>query len=104
MLPQSISSRAACKGLSKEDYDDFFPSSYHLKDPENIIPLPADHICHRCPVEEECHQYGLHHEVYGTWGGRTEHELFYERKRLKIKKPSTIVVGMVGIKPKKVST
>ena len=31
----------------------------------------AKKICSNCPVLNECYEWGLHHEMYGIWGGTT---------------------------------
>jgi hypothetical protein len=88
VVPKTITDRGACKGTLPED---FYHESYDPKGEDNVIPLPDDHICHKCPVEMKCREYGLHNEVWGTWGGMTQHELYYERIRLGIRQPSSAV-------------
>ena len=39
----------------------------------------AKRICHECPVELACREYGIDNETIGVWGGLSERE----RKRLR---------------------
>ena len=52
---------AACRGM---DTNVFFPSKH-----ESQITRKAKSICSKCPVIEECKEYGKD-ELYGIWGGQ----------------------------------
>jgi hypothetical protein len=86
MLPKEIGGRAACKGTGPDDFYMDSLSSMNVKHPQ---PLPDNHACFRCPVMKECREFAQHQEAWGTWGGLTQHELYWERKRLGIKQPSS---------------
>ncbi len=46
----------------------FFPS-------DGIGVTIAINICARCPVQETCLEYALHHRIdHGVWGGTSERE------------------------------
>ena len=45
----------------------FYSSNLNLVD-------KAREICQNCPVQIECLQYGIEHDEYGVWGGKTEGE------------------------------
>ena len=40
----------------------------------------AREICQGCPVQIECLQYGIEHDEYGVWGGKTENERQFLRR------------------------
>ena len=84
MIPDIVEKLAACKDAGPDFF--FLDSGYSSKN-RHPEPLPASHVCNRCPVREECLEYGLHNEYYGTWGGKTEPELYWMRKRLGIPQP-----------------
>jgi Transcription factor WhiB len=86
VIPKIITEKGACRGMGPDDFYMDSLSSVNVVHPQ---PLPSNHICFTCPVREECKEYGLYHEAYGTFGGLTQHELYWERKRLGIKQPSS---------------
>lgn len=94
MIPKIVTDNAACRGRDAET--EFYRSADSSKNAKQFEPLPSDHICFTCPVMIECREYGLHNEVYGTWGGMKEYELDAERKRLGIPTPSYGVLMMKG--------
>jgi hypothetical protein len=51
----------------------------------------AKSICNGCIHKSECGQWGIRHEKFGVWGGMTENDRIYQRKRL------NIIVEEVGI-------
>ena len=61
--------QAECWGMNPEL---FFP----LPGPEIIVPVVAE-ACGRCPVRNECLDFGMH-EPAGIWGGLTSRQ----RRRL----------------------
>lgn len=63
--------RAACVGVENGDAIFFSESSAGR-------PVAAKAICGRCPVREECLEYGLT-ENFGVWGGLSVRE----RRRLR---------------------
>ena len=44
----------------------------------------AKSICRRCPHQTECAEWGIQNEMHGIWGGITEGERRFIRRRLKI--------------------
>jgi len=41
----------------------------------------AKSICNECHVKDPCFAYGVYHEAYGVWGGSSERErVFFRRK------------------------
>lgn len=59
--------RAACKG---KDPATFFPPNGH-----NLLTRPAFETCNSCPVQLECLNYALDHNIdHGIWGGTSERE------------------------------
>jgi len=59
--------RAAC---TSADPEVFYPAR---SDTGNALAAKA--ICATCPVVDECLQWALDHdEIYGVWGGLSEHE------------------------------
>ena len=63
--------QARCAGA---DPSLFFPS-----DEENEQALQ---LCRGCPVQEQCLEYALEHNIeFGTWGGMTEAERRTIRKK-----------------------
>lgn len=57
--------RGACKGL---DHNIFFPPNGH-----NLLTRPAIEACNSCPVQLECLDYALEHNIdHGIWGGTSE--------------------------------
>ena len=53
------------------------------RDVENAehVEISTVYFCQRCPFIVECANWGIHHERYGVWGGLTEEERDYLRKR-----------------------
>ena len=86
MIPSVLLEYGACRGMGP---DEFYRDSDSAKNSTGHHPLPADHVCFRCPVIKECRGYALKSQAYGAWGGLTEYELFQERKRLRIRQPSS---------------
>jgi len=78
---------AACEGMST---DVFFPQQW-----ESI--KPAEKICHRCPVIQECLEYAItNEEWYGIWGGLSENrrrELIRQKRREERREGSRTAVG-----------
>ena len=65
--------RAACAGM---DGDLFFPEW-------DSRARPAQAVCAACPVQRECLEYALEHNIcFGVWGGLTEHERQHGGPRL----------------------
>ena len=60
---------AACKGLSENNYDDFFPISITKLNINNVKKIFA--ICEKCTVSAECMQEALLHSYDGIWGRST---------------------------------
>lgn len=64
--------RAACVGL---DVNAFFP-------PVGTTPRMALKVCKNCPVRAECGEWALSWpELWGVWGGLTEHDRVLARRR-----------------------
>ena len=62
--------QAACRGLSRERYDLFFPDKFDSTSAAN-----ARAVCKTCPVREECLTYSLDEGIRdGIWGGLSERE------------------------------
>jgi len=77
---------AACKGTAT---DVFFPLQW-----QSI--KPAERICSRCPVIEECLGYAIaNEEWYGIWGGLSENRRrgLIKQKREKERESSRTTVG-----------
>jgi WhiB family redox-sensing transcriptional regulator len=55
--------RAACKGMSSENYDAFFP------DKGGSAEKNTGGICNTCPVKQQCLDHAIKHEEFGYWGG-----------------------------------
>jgi hypothetical protein len=94
VIPKIITDNAACKGMPSEE---FYLYSGSVQNTKEHTSLPPDHVCFKCPVMYECHEWGLHHEPYGTFGGMTEYELYWERKRRHIPQPRS-GVGVIVMK------
>jgi len=53
--------QASCIGTNSELY---YPTE------ENYNPISTiARVCNGCPIKEQCLEWGLAHERYGTWGG-----------------------------------
>jgi WhiB family redox-sensing transcriptional regulator len=75
--PPEWMKKAACLG---EDVDDFFPAdARRAKDTRGI--RRARELCESCPVIDECFEFGLKFGSTGIWGGRTQSELWAERRK-----------------------
>jgi len=57
----------ANSGCKNADVNLFFSESYAQI-------AQAKRICANCPIIEQCREFGLNHERYGTWGGLSENE------------------------------
>jgi len=71
--------RAACRGIDPEL---FFPKSSSREDKARTE--QALDYCARCEVRDDCLDYALRYEEFGTWGGKTEEDrgrILLERKR-----------------------
>jgi len=55
--------QGACVGINTEL---FYPVE-ERENPDYIIKK----LCGQCPIQVECLEWGLAHEVFGTWGGAT---------------------------------
>jgi hypothetical protein len=69
------SQESACRGKSpatRGEPDAFYPE-------RGINPTAARNTCPRCPVQNECLNYGIIYDEDGVWGGLTKKE----RKRLR---------------------
>lgn len=43
----------------------------------------ARQLCARCPLQQECREYAIHHgELHGIWGGTTDRE----RRRIRMER------------------
>ena len=76
---------AACRGAPMEW---FFPE--HCDTNENAI-----NLCFKCPVLEDCREYGIKHEEWGIYGGMTASE----RKAMRKKYGHRIEIITNGQKP-----
>ena len=63
---------AACRGAPM---DWFFPE--HIDTNEDAI-----NLCFKCPVREDCRDYGMKHEEWGIYGGMTASERKDMRKKM----------------------
>lgn len=59
---------ASCKDIGVEL---FFEESKTPTTEEKMVM----HLCRSCPVQKDCLNWGLHHELYGIWGGLTRAQL-----------------------------
>jgi len=62
------------------DPDIFFP-------PEGVNIHQARAVCARCPVQEECLEYALKHNIeFGVWGGmsRKEREQIARKRGIRV--------------------
>jgi WhiB family redox-sensing transcriptional regulator len=69
---------AACKNMSSEKYDAFYPSKGRSSEKD------TNGICNGCPVREECLEHALKYEEYGYWAGTTSRQRVNIRKELGI--------------------
>lgn len=46
--------------------------------------------CHSCLVQNKCAEYGIHHEMFGIWGGLTE------KRRVALRKERGITLKQPG--------
>jgi WhiB family redox-sensing transcriptional regulator len=44
----------------------------------------AKSICRQCPHQTECAEWGIQNEIHGIWGGITEGERRFIRRKRKI--------------------
>jgi WhiB family redox-sensing transcriptional regulator len=80
----SWSARAACRDAPP---DLFFPVSHVGVAEEQIS--DAKKICAHCPVRNDCLDHALRSgEPSGIWGGTTEHERRYLRRRVLAPQPA----------------
>lgn len=62
------------------DPDIFFP-------PEGVNIREARAVCARCPVQEECLEYAIKHNIeFGVWGGMSviQREQLARKRRLRV--------------------
>lgn len=68
-------------GLCRDaDPDVFFPS-------DGVNAFEAKAICARCPVQEQCLEYAMKHDIeFGVWGGlsRSQREMLARKRRLNV--------------------
>ena len=60
-----------------------------LDDPEEIDSnvsnvQAARRLCNRCVHQNDCAEWGIHHEKFGVWGGHSPSELVEIRKKRNI--------------------
>lgn len=53
-----------------------------LFDGDEALALFAKALCHQCPLQSACLEYGLRHAVDGIWGGTTRAERVELRREL----------------------
>lgn len=56
------------------------------------VPSNVAAICNSCEIRKECRQWGIHHELYGIWGGLSDYEREEIRRRLGIKRSMSRIV------------
>lgn len=83
-------SRGNCIGT---DTDSFFPGKSWTT--ENVA---AKRICDRCEVREPCLEWALHHELHGTWGGKSAGERVKMRTNLQIPFTAPEVILLQGVR------
>lgn len=75
--------RAACRGV---DISVFYPEPPPgRKNPPRGIGVAAARVCSPCPVRDECLEWALGKEKFGTWGGTTELDRDAMRKGIRRK-------------------
>jgi hypothetical protein len=75
----------ACVGLPLNDfYPGAFASTAANKKIQSLKIKETLAVCASCVEQEKCLEYALHAEPFGIWGGTTEGEREYLRKRLGI--------------------
>lgn len=68
-----------CKGMP---VDWFFPNPKQTRlTKENKLAIKA---CNECHARLQCLDYSIKYEHFGIWGGMTEKQRSYERRRLSI--------------------
>jgi WhiB family redox-sensing transcriptional regulator len=74
---------AKCKGIPTEE---FYPGR------GQVISWKLRDCCSACPVKEACLDHALNHEMYGFWGGTTEHQRrsIRQMKGISLIKPETV--------------
>jgi hypothetical protein len=93
---------AACKGLSVDTYDDFFPVSITKVNINNVKAIFT--LCQRCEVSAECMQEALMHGYDGIWGrstykqrqSYTRHILHNNLENLTLEKCKDFVADLCG--------
>lgn len=73
------------RGLCREVGNEFFfPEEDKVSSGAETYTL-ARIICSGCPVKMECLEWGVRHEEYGMWGGKSPVERSLIRKKRKLK-------------------
>lgn len=77
--------KAACRGMDSEI---FFPNAERKHRMGGAhVSKEAVEVCSGCEVRKGCLDYSLHYEPIGVWGGYTEIEREYLRRRRGIQLP-----------------
>lgn len=75
-----LKQQAACRGKT----DLFFTAV-----PRTVVVLAKERealkLCSTCPIQRQCLDWGLKHELHGIWGGTTERARDRMRKKFNIK-------------------
>lgn len=89
--------RAACAGLSRENYDLFFPPGAG----NGHAYAAAQEVCAECPVAAECLAYSLANELhFGIWGGTTPNGRGHRVGGWHGQSRSEMQSGIVGVTPR----
>lgn len=54
--------KGECLGMDTNLFFDKYEEDPHLA-------KSVDHICQRCPINQQCFAWGISHKEWGVWGG-----------------------------------
>jgi hypothetical protein len=82
--------KALCRGSATETW---YPTR------GQSVPAESIATCHRCPILQECADWALRHEHFGTWGGLSERQRRKIRRQYRIKcsAPESNLLGYASL-------
>ena len=95
---------AACRAMTRNLFFPTWATSGHTVRSRVVVkkrkvPRQIANVCASCAIQTECARWGIHHELYGIWGGLSDSDRETLRIRYGISRraPNTARVRKHGI-------